>query len=431
MKTDRSQNIRGAHVDEILATGNIKKRLDALETAQDTSTNPTTTLTGVPQCATPFLISSRVDADGLVYPTLRFTSIAQLLRRFWPTIRKVKRDGTYGKERRHPGYKVSTAEIGANSVEMEWFEGLPPNFTWDCVLIEAKLTDDQSNDGGSHDQTPNPYISKPAPDGTQLGRFVTGPGQPGNQVFNFCQNSKFKFGSASWLDLNGTDDNGPTTPGPLTDNDCAKWRYALDQNRGLSTVVANGNYWRKVPAFPATMNLQSNDPTFDPCSRMQGSPFDPGEPFNVAFSAILNGTFSGADLLANLTCSLIDDGLPAGSQVVASTTFSALPSSLSRTTWNAVQMPPATCLESWVPVGRQWVRWHLDRTFAGRSIIVDKVMYSQMQGAYSRNANDLAQTNNPQALPTGGGSRGASGYGSQSGNFQTGGSGGIYRPSTD
>lgn len=411
---------------------NLEKRLATLE--QDNEDNAgTSTLTGVPQCATPFLIASRVDTDGLVYVTLRFTSIASLLRRFWPTIRKIKRDGTYGKERRHPGYKVSPAQIAANSVEMEWFEGLPPNFTWDCVLIEAKLTDASSDDGGSHDQDPDPYVSKPAPDGTQLGRFVTGAGQAGNQVLNFCQNAKLKWDSASWVNINagGTGIDHDNSP-PLGANDCAKWRYALNNNSGLNTTAANGNYWRKTGAFPGTLNLQSSNSAFDPCNRIQGKQFDPGEPFCCGFNGILNGQFSALDLTASLTATLVDDGLPAGSQVVATSTFPSIAASMSRSEWRYMQMPPTTCASSWVPTGRQWVRWHLDTTLSsGRSIIGDKFYISTMQGAFAPNINDLAQTADPTAAsPSAADGRGTSGYGAQSGNFPTG-TGGAYRPYTD
>ena len=424
MKRGRSITSGGAWADEFESQSviDLEDRITALENAS-TGESPTTTLTGTPQPATPYVIAARVGKDGLIYVTVRYTSLASTLRRFWVYHKKIKRDGTYGKplwQRITP----TAANLAANSIEVELQKGLDPHRQYDLVLIEAKLTDQTSEDGGNRDTDPNPYVEATAPGvppgaSAPLASIPALSGQPGNKVDNYCQNAKFKWGSASWTDINGTDDSG------LADTFCAKWRYAVDNTRGLSTVIANGNYWSTTGTFAGQLTMTSADPLYDPSSKMLHGPYSPGEPFNVAFTALMGGQWSSAELLNFLNISLYDEG----TGLTVATTSLQIGQYISRGEWRYIQMPLTTCSTSWAPIAggannHQWVRWHFTLSLsAGHSLHIDKVLYSNQQGAWSPNPSDLSQINPPTvARPI---ASGTVGQGDQPGTFDPG-VGGFY-----
>ncbi len=395
----------------------LKARIAALE--QPTVPGGTTTLTGTPQPGTPYLVAARVGKNGLIFATVRYTSLASTLRRFWVYHRKIKKNGLYGKpivQRIVP----TAANIAGNTIEVELQTGLDPHRQYDLVLIEAKLTDDGTNDGGNRDTNPENYVEATSPNGSELASIGALSGQPGNKVDNFCQNSKFKWSSADWTQNSGGDS------GPGAGTFCAKWRYNLDNTLGLSTVVANGNYWSITGPFGGQLTMSSSNPAFDPCSRMLHAPYSPGEVFNVAFTALKGGLWSGAEDAYILTCSLYDEGT---ASTVASTSL-AIGAYTSRTEWRYIQMPLVNCSSSWVPVAgataKQWVRWHLSGTLAaGHNLHIDKVLYSDQQGAWSANPSDLNQDNPPTvSRPV---SSGTVGQGDQPGSFDAG-QGGFYIP---
>lgn len=409
-----------------------EKRLAELEAGDEDASGSTETLTGVPQCATPFLVTSRVDANGLVYPVLGFRSLAANLRRFWPTIRKVKHDGTYGPERRHPGVKINPEDLAVDFKEVEWHEGLPPNFTWDCVLIEAKLTDSGANDGGNLDQEPDPYTSKNAPDGTELGRFSTGAGQTGPEADNEIMNGKFRYSIDAW---NPADDDG----GAAGPNKLAKWRYGTpnalggDPSSQITTDVANGNYWQKVftgGVPPACLVLTSSVVTRDPCARLEKTPFDAGEPFNMSFIAKLHGVPNSVELLHDLIVTLEDS--IAG--VIATTQKTALGLGLSNFEWREVRLDEVFVEDDYAQAvgAKQWVRLHLTGSIgAGRAILIDKARAGHMAGAYRPHHQDRQRANDPDAGRQGGQRRGAVGYGRTGAEVPAGVGGQVIRSAQD
>lgn len=401
----------------------IKARLDALETP--TVPGGTTTLTGTPQAGTPYLVAARVGKDGLIYATVRYTSLASTLRRFWVYHRKIKKNGNYGKpivQRIVP----TAANIAGNTIEVELQKGLDPHRQYDLVLIEAKLTDDGTNDGGNRDTNPENYVEATSPNGSELASIGALSGQPGNKVDNFCQNAKFKWSSNDWMNQGGGNDGtGIVDPADIN-NACAKWRYAVDNTRGLSTVVANGNYWSKTGFFAGQLTMTSNNASFDPSSRMLHAPYSPGEVFNVAFTAIMGGQWTASELLNVLTCSLYDEG----TGLTVATTSLTIGQYISRAEWRYIQMPLVNCSSTWTPIGgstaKQWVRWHFALSLsAGHSLHIDKVLYSDQQGAWSANASDLSQDNPPTVqTPV---ASGTVGQGDQPGTFDPG-QGGYYIP---
>lgn len=405
----------------------LKDRVAALETP--TVPGGTTTLTGVPQPGTPYVVAARVGKNGQIYATVRYTSLASTLRRFWVYHKKLKKNGTYGKpiaQRIIP----TAANLAANTIEVELQTGLDPHRQYDLVLIESKLTDDGTNDGGNRDTNPDPYIEATAPgvpagSSTALASIGALAGQPGNKVDNFCQNAKLKWNSNDWMNAGGTNDSGPTNA--ALNLVCAKWRYNVTNTQGLLTTPASINYWAITGAYAGTLTIGSNNPALDPCSRMQHAPYSPGDNFNVAFTALIGGAWTAAEQLYVLTISLYDEG----TGVTPATTSLVIGGYASRTEWRYIQMPLVTCSTSWAPIGgtnaKQWVRWHLSGTLAaGHSLHVDKVLYSDQQGAWSANASDLSQDLPPSVQQTGS-SSGTVGQGDQPGTFDPG-VGGYYIP---
>ena len=413
----------------------LDARLKTVEASGETGSN---TLTGVPQCANPFMIADRVEGDGKHYVSLRFVSVGTDCRRIWVTLRKVKRNGLYGKELRED-FRIEQDHRDAGEATFEWPNGLPPNFTWDCVRIEAKLTNADDDDGGSRDQIPDPYTSLVAPNGTQLGRFVTGTAQAGGEVANEILNSKFRYSHDTW------DDDG----GGGGANRLAKWRFGFATAIGgnsADSIVANTvstarNYWGKTGHFLfGTTFIRGGVLVLfrgggivsieDVCARLQKRPFDPGEPFHVQLSRLTARSLTSFDPAVNLIATLEDSS--AG--VIATTTFVGINQTVGPFNWEPVRFPETTVSESYLPAtgSQQWVRLRLSQSLSQAAVVIDKVSASHMAGAYQPNSRDRQQTADSDVVDTGGGSgRGPSGYGRTGGESPAGAGGQIILPVTD
>lgn len=425
----------------------IKARLDALETP--TVPGGTTTLTGTPQKqgldgspgSGQFALASRVDSDGLVYVTLQFTSLASTLRRFWIYLRKVKSNGSYGKEFQQRVIPTA-ADIANNHIEVEVQKGLISNKRYDLVRVEAKLTDDGTNDGGNRDQDPDPYTAATGPNGAgggspQLGYFLTGAAQAGVEAENEALNSKFNWSRNTW-----NDDGGPA-------DQLAKWRHGQATAVGgnaADPIVANTtstarNYWSKAAHFFNAVVIQAGTlviyrgataPSIeDCCARLQGRPFDAGEPFNVQWAMMIVRNFSGFDSTLDLAITLEDSSVG----VIASTTFTGInaPPSDNVYDFKFLRAPETFVSASYSPAAasQQWVRFRLSGTFTATRLVFDKVSVGHMAGAYKPNPRDKEQTQDPDITSRLGTGRGQAGYGRTGQESPSTGGGQITRPSTD
>lgn len=440
---DRSNQIRGAHADEVTKRGLTADDVQAAITAA-TTTPVVTTLNGVPTCTNPFVIGSRVDAStGLVFPTMRFGNVSSNCRRFWPTIRKIKRNGLYGPPLVNR-IRVGPEHIAAGGfVEHEWEKGLPPNFTFHVVLIEAKLTGFVNEDGGNRDQFPNPYTPVTVPSGTSFlanGIILTGDAQSGPEAENECLNSKFKYSRATW-EADPDDPSGSAT-------ELAKWRFGTGLGFGgnnadpivAASVSTARNHWCKVGYFfssgfvnAGTLVLHRGGQfpsSEDVCARLQGRPFDPGEPFNVQMSRALKRNLAFTDQPANLIATLEDSN--AG--VIATTTYAGinLPQN-GPWPWEQIRFPETFVSTSYIPSGnsKQWVRLRLSASQSFTRVTLDKVSFSHMAGSYKPHPRDRQQLADSDITDTQGGGRGPSGYGITGNESPSTGQGQLIRIPTD
>lgn len=425
----RSHMTGVAHPDEFIdaeAILSLQNRLTVIESGDDeVPENPI--LTGAPQPQTPYLITSRIDADGRVYPTVGLTSVAATTRKVWLTHRKVKNNGTYGPDIDQP-FKVTDGQRAAGTMEIE-LDPLPPNKTFHLVRIEAKLTSADTDDGGNRAKNPpnDSQIPTLPSQGTQLASFSTGTAQTGNPVPNEIMNGKFKYSRAAW---GATDDDGAASLA----NALAKWRRGDGTNTGgigsrdITDSTSDPNNWQRAGTLSRTLRLTSSDPNFDPCARLERQPFDPGEPFCVEFALHFRGVLGTPELLMNFHVYLEDS--VAGR--IATSTYTQILGGVTPNVWTPVRMPETTVSSLYSPSssGKQWVRFHLGTTLStGSAIYIRMVRAGSAYGAYAPHPKDRTTPTSDPDTPQGTLSvTGTVGYGRNGGEATA---GQIIRASTD
>jgi hypothetical protein len=256
------------------------------------------------------------------------------------------------------------------------------------VELVAKLATDSQDDGGTRARNPvdESAVADSPLDGTQLATLPAIHGTARQPGTNYILNSRFRYSRFNW------------SQGAVgTTSELAKWRRAAagtvggDSGSYITTTVSSAvNYWVKSGTYRGSlaMVVGASTPTqIDPCARLRGRPFGPGDPFRVEMIALRVGVESqSVDIIATLEDSILGE--------VARTTYREILKSLpdplgnpdesANTSWNHFRFPEATVSATYAPsqTSKQWVRFRISHNLSAVTLYIDKVKAGKVYGGF-------------------------------------------------